>query len=201
MRVNIPVTNSALNGRFKIISLPVPAEVGPDYQGVFADMEEHMLAVLEELLGNGVKFYVSLQLDMKQYINDDKLRHAFHSHPAELLQSSDIRDTLRSLSPNIVEQVIFNEHNLKSINKYIALTHFRDRLVCNYSTVPKSTYFKVDSYLKRGSGWIVERCYKVDLMVTEYNPISGGSYLELPVELKQKHSLMNIKNDDHKLVL
>ena len=56
MRVNIPVTNSALNGRFKIISLPVPAEVGPDYQGVFADMEEHMLAVLEELLGNGVKF-------------------------------------------------------------------------------------------------------------------------------------------------
>lgn len=106
MRVNIPVTKTAHKGRFKIISLPVPGEVGPDYEGVFAEMEDHMMAILEDVLGNGVKFYITLQLDMKQYINADKLRHAFHSHPAELLQTTDIRSTLRSLSPSIVKQVI-----------------------------------------------------------------------------------------------
>lgn len=106
VRVNIPVTKSARKGRFKIISLPVPEEVGPDYEGVFAEMEDHMMAILEDVLGNGVKFYITLQLDMKQYINADKLRHAFHSHPAELLQTTDIRSTLRSLSPSIVKQVI-----------------------------------------------------------------------------------------------
>ena len=29
--------------------------------------------------------------------------------------------------------------------------------------------------LKRGSGWIVERFHKIDLMVTDYNPISARS--------------------------
>ena len=132
-RVNIPITKSALNGRFKMISLPVPVDVGPDYQGVFADMEEHMVAILEDLVGRGIKFYISLQLDMRQYLNADKLRHAFHSHPTELLQTTEIRETLRAHSPSIIAQV--------------------------------------DSYLKRGSGWIVERCHMIDLMVTDYNQL------------------------------
>ena len=104
-RLDIPVVKSALNGRFKMISLPVPKEVGADYQGVFTDMEDQLVAILEEILGCGLKVYLSLQLDMVQYINGDKLRHGFHSPTLELLQTTDIRATLQSLSPSVVENV------------------------------------------------------------------------------------------------
>ena len=75
-----------------------------------------MLAILKDLLGYGVKFYLSLQLD---------LRTKF-----------------------IIEII-------QPFQKYCI--------------------FQVESYLKRGSGWIVERFHKIDLMVTDYNPISARS--------------------------
>lgn len=106
-RVDVPVVRSALDGRFKMISLPVPEEVGADYQGVFTDMEDQLVAILEEILGCGLKVYLSLQLDMVQYINGDKLRQGFHSPTLELLQTTDIRATLQSLTPSILEQVRF----------------------------------------------------------------------------------------------
>ena len=47
----------------------------------------------------------------------------------------------------------------------------------------------------------MECCHALDLMVTDYNPIAAGTYLDLPEELQMKMSLLNIKNADHKLVL
>ena len=60
----------------------------------------------------------------------------------------------------------------------------------------------IDTFLRRGSGWILEEFTNISLNVTEYKPCAGGTYLELPSDLKNKNkSLLNIKNKDDKCII
>lgn len=54
----------------------------------------------------------------------------------------------------------------------------------------------IESFSRRGSGYIFEKITDVCLHVTQYKPISGTSFLPLPKELKLKKCLLNIKNMD-----
>ena len=49
-----------------------------------------------------------------------------------------------------------------------------------------------------GSRWQFDRVESYDINVAPFNPLSGGTYLDLPPELKNKHALLNGKNDDDK---
>ena len=50
----------------------------------------------------------------------------------------------------------------------------------------------------RGSGWAVVQVRKLWLDIARYQPLRGGSYIPLPPELKNKKSVVNVKNmDDH----
>ena len=59
----------------------------------------------------------------------------------------------------------------------------------------------IDSFLRRGSGWIFEEFTNITLNVTEYRPCAGGTFLELPTPLKFKKSLLNIQNTDDKCII
>ena len=59
---------------------------------------------------------------------------------------------------------------------------------------------KIEEYLKKGSGWMVENVKMINLMMTKYQPM-GGSYIKLPKALEGKTSLLNIKNKDEKCLL
>ena len=56
--------------------------------------------------------------------------------------------------------------------------------------------------INEGSGWIVELIESRNINVSTYRPLSGSSYIKLPVQLKSpKKGLINIKNNDQKCFL
>ena len=49
-----------------------------------------------------------------------------------------------------------------------------------------------------GSGWRFYRVIKLVLHTTRWDPINAGSYIDLPEALKNKHAIINMKNQDEK---
>ena len=49
-----------------------------------------------------------------------------------------------------------------------------------------------------GSGWRFEKVEKLVLHTTRWDPVSAGSYMELPQKLKNRKAIINMKNQDDK---
>ena len=62
--------------------------------------------------------------------------------------------------------------------------------------------FWTDNWINESSGWIVESIISQYIKISTYRPLSGSSYIKLPVELRSsKRGLINIKNNDQKYFL
>ena len=55
---------------------------------------------------------------------------------------------------------------------------------------------RIEKYLKQGSGWKLERIETLWLNIANYQPLQGGSYIDLPKYLKDKQAIINVKNED-----
>ena len=59
--------------------------------------------------------------------------------------------------------------------------------------------YMIDAWINEGSGWIVGSTESQYIYISTDRPLSGSSYINLPVELKnQRKGLINIKNKDQK---
>ena len=59
--------------------------------------------------------------------------------------------------------------------------------------------YRIDNWISEGSGQIVEFIKSQYINISTYRPLSGGSYVKLPVKLRSsKKGLINIKNNDQK---
>ena len=57
----------------------------------------------------------------------------------------------------------------------------------------------IDVWINNGSGWNVESIESQYINISTYRPLSGSSYVDLPVELRNpRKRLINIKNKDQK---
>ena len=57
----------------------------------------------------------------------------------------------------------------------------------------------IDVWINNESGWNVESIESQYINISTYRPLSGGSYMDLTVELKSpREGLINIKNKDQK---
>ena len=62
--------------------------------------------------------------------------------------------------------------------------------------------YRIDNWINKGSGWIVELIESQYINISTYRPLSGSSCIDLPVELKSpRKGLINIKNKDQKCFL
>ena len=60
----------------------------------------------------------------------------------------------------------------------------------------------IDVWINNGSGWINELTESQYINISTYRPLSGSSYLDLPIELKSpRNELINFKNKDKKCFL
>ena len=60
----------------------------------------------------------------------------------------------------------------------------------------------IDVWINNGSGWNVESIESQYINISTYRPLSGSSYIDLPVELTSpRKGLINIKNKDQKCFL
>ena len=57
----------------------------------------------------------------------------------------------------------------------------------------------IDVWINNGYGWIIELIRSQYINISTYRPLSGSSYMDLPVELRSpRKGLINIKNKDKK---
>ena len=62
--------------------------------------------------------------------------------------------------------------------------------------------YAIDVWINNGSGWIIELIESQYINISTYRPLSGSSYMDLPVELRSpRKGLINIKNKDKKCFL
>ena len=62
--------------------------------------------------------------------------------------------------------------------------------------------YMIDVWINNGSGWNVESIESQYINISTYRPLSGSSYMDLPVELKSpRKGLINIENKDKKCFL
>ena len=59
--------------------------------------------------------------------------------------------------------------------------------------------YRIDTWINRGSGWIIESIESQYINILTYRPLIGSSYIDLPIELKHpRKGLINVKNNDQK---
>ena len=62
--------------------------------------------------------------------------------------------------------------------------------------------YLIDVWINEGFGWIVEAVESQYINISTYRPLSGSSYISLPVELRSpRKGPINIKNKDQKCFL
>ena len=62
--------------------------------------------------------------------------------------------------------------------------------------------YKINAWINKGSGWVVESIESQYINILTYEPLSGNSYMNLPIELRNlRKGLINIKNEDQKYFL
>ena len=60
----------------------------------------------------------------------------------------------------------------------------------------------IDNWINEASGWIIEFTEFQYINISNYRPLSGSFYMDLPVELRSpKKGLINIKNKDEQCFL
>ena len=55
---------------------------------------------------------------------------------------------------------------------------------------------EIEAWSARGSGWVFDRIMVAYVNVARYQPLRGGTYLELPQKLKNKKAVINVRNRD-----
>ena len=54
----------------------------------------------------------------------------------------------------------------------------------------------IEVWQRNGSNWVIERIETLWINIAQYQPLRGGSYIELPEKLKNKKAIINVQNTD-----
>ena len=62
--------------------------------------------------------------------------------------------------------------------------------------------YRLNNWISNGSEWIIEEIFSQYLNISSYLPLSGSTYIKLPVELQHPVKIfIYIQNDDNKCFL
>ncbi|CAG2208278.1 unnamed protein product [Mytilus edulis] len=62
----------------------------------------------------------------------------------------------------------------------------------------KKMYTSFIEYQRQGSNWTVDKVVYLTIHMARYRPLKGSSYIPLPIKLRSKHAIVNVKNKDSK---
>ena len=84
---------------------------------------------------------------------------------------------------------------LNSFVKTVINYDFDDSIDKSFSEI----LFGLGNWINEGSGWVIERVNDQYLNISQYSPLVGSSFIELPRELKNsKKGLINLRNIDNR---
>ena len=85
---------------------------------------------------------------------------------------------------NRMQPIVLNEHNIDTLSHL--LNPFIDEVKG-----------EIEAWSQRGSGWVIDEILEAFINVAQYQPLRGGSYMELPKKLQANKSIINVKNRDN----
>ena len=85
---------------------------------------------------------------------------------------------------NRMQPIVLNEHNIDTLSHL--LNPFIDEVKG-----------EIEAWSQRGSGWVIDEILEAFINVAQYQPLRGGSYMELPKKLQAKKAIINVKNRDN----
>ena len=96
----------------------------------------------------------------------------------------------------LIREIKFAPVYFNSLRKTVINHRFR---LENYF---QEILYMIDVWINNGSGWIIELIESQYINISTYRPLSGSSYMDLPVELRSpRKGLINIKSKDQKCFL
>ena len=120
---------------------------------------------------------------------------------------SDLLNETKGFKYQITVKLLFKKYKLNGEIE-LAPVYFNSmtKTVINHrfrlETSFQEILYMTDVWINEGSGWIVESLESQYINTSTNRPLSGSSYMNLPVELKSRRKkLINIKNKDQKYFL
>ena len=120
---------------------------------------------------------------------------------------NDLLNETRGFKYQITVKVLLKKYKLNGEIEF-ALVYFNSssKTVINRRyKLDKSfqeTLYRIDAWINRGSGWIIELIESQYINILTYRPLVGSSYIDLPIELElSRKGLINTKNNDQKCFL
>ena len=117
---------------------------------------------------------------------------------------SDLLNETKSFKYQITVKVLLKFYNLNGDIEF-APVYFNSetKTVINQRFRLENSFqevlYMIDVWINEGSGWNVELIKSQYINISAYRPLSGSSYMSLPVELRSpRKALINIKNKDQK---
>ena len=92
----------------------------------------------------------------------------------------------------VIKEFAFHSKGLKLVLEETDVNELYDEMVQEIEEEIQKTE------MAEGSGWVFLNVKKLVLHTTRWDPINAGSYIDLPEALKNKHAIINIKNQDEK---
>lgn len=100
------------------------------------------------------------------------------------------------LHANFIHEVK-KEYNSFDFQTWNYMFCIGDRIESIYETICQEIYNKIDQFQKKGSGWSLDKIKYIDININKFNPLRGSSYIDLPIDIKNKKAIINVKNTDH----
>ncbi|KAK3108933.1 hypothetical protein FSP39_019099 [Pinctada imbricata] len=73
-----------------------------------------------------------------------------------------------------------------------------DDLDHNFNKACQLMFKSFDEYIRKGSGWSINKVLTIEAHTAYYKPINGSSYMELPRSIRYTGGIVNIQNKDEK---
>lgn len=88
-------------------------------------------------------------------------------------------------------------HEIKSFCTKNFNLHLNFNFSAIYDQVTSILLNKIEEFQERDSGWTFLNNSYLEVNINKYQPLSGSSYVELPIHIKKKKACLNIQNKDN----
>ena len=107
----------------------------------------------------------------------------------KFVETLQIKFEKKSNTKTILKNAYFNSPTELIINK----TDIKTLLISSQQIILN----RISQWVSEGSGWIINSIINHYINIAKYNPLNGSSYIDLPPELKNNKSIINMINQDN----
>ena len=91
----------------------------------------------------------------------------------------------------------YMEHYFRENGPHVFNRNDEDQIKTEFDRFVERIKGEIESWLERGSGWVLEKINIAYVNVATYKPLRVGTYLPLPDNLAKKKAIINVQNREN----